>query len=750
MTRKSAGSGRWSRRRFLEVTTAATGGMLVGFSIGGSERALASASEDGPFRPNAFLRIDPDGTVTISVPRPEMGQGVRTSLPMIIAEELDCDWSSVRIEQADLNPVYGEQYVGGSNSIPHSFRPLREAGAAARSMLVSAAALEWNVDPSSCRTERGEVCHQPSGRRLRYGALVDRARTLSLPENAPLKEPERFEIIGKPTKSLDAPAIVDGSIRFGLDTRVPGMLFAVIERSPVVGARPARVERERALAIRGVRNVVLVDGDALPDFGEDSPRPPNGVAVVADSTWAAMKGREALSIDWEGGYRDESTEGLRDRAVTKSGRPPERIKRNDGDVETALARSAKTIDAVYELPLLAHASMEPMNAIADVGPDRCEIWAPCQDPGGVRKVACLVTGLPPEKVLVHPLRMGGGFGRRFYVDYVAEAIVISREVRKPVQVVWSREDDIQHGFYRPCAYHVMRAGIDEHGKPIAWVQYLVNASRGEFLEWGLPQGMKSFPAGADLGKYDFPAGLVENLRLQASAVATKIPRGQWRAIEESTNVFVYQSFLDEVAHLAGRDPLEIRLEMLGEPREMPYDDDPRYTYSTERLSRVFRLAAEKAGWGGTLPPGRGRGIAGAYANEAYVAEVVEVTVDSSGKLSIDRVVAAVDCGIAVNPLGVQAQVEGSIVFGLSAALGQRITVRGGAVVESNFDDFPLLRLDACPEIEVHLVPSTGDPLGMGEPALPPVAPALANAIFAATGKRLRRLPIVPEDLRTQA
>ncbi len=740
-------SGTWSRRRFLEVTTAATGGMILSFSIG---RGETFASEGETFRPNAFLRIDPDGTVTIAVPRPEMGQGVRTSLPMIVAEELDCDWSSVRIEQADLDPVYGEQYVGGSNSIPHSFRPLREAGAAARSMLVSAAASEWNVEPSSCRTERGAVCHDPSGRRMGYGALVGRARSLPVPENVPLKDPARFEIIGKPTASLDAPAIVDGSVRFGLDTRVPGMLFTVIDRSPVLGARPGRVDAERARAVEGVRDVVVIDAGSLPDFGENSPKPPNGVAVVADSTWAAMKGRKALSIDWEGGFRDESTASLRRRAVAKASRPPERVKRDDGDVDGALARAAKTIEAVYELPLLAHASMEPMNAIADVGSDRCEIWAPCQDPAGARDVACRITGLPPEKVQVHPLRMGGGFGRRFYVDYVAEAIAISREVRRPVQVVWTREDDIQHGFYRPSAYHVMRAGIDERGSPVAWMQYLVNASRGAFLHWNLPAGMTSFPAGADLGKYDFPAGFVPNLRLQASAIETRIPRGQWRAVEESTNVFVYQSFLDEVAHLAGRDPLEIRLGMLGEPREMPYDDDPRYTYSTERLSRVFRLAAEKAGWGEPLPPGRGRGIAGAYANEAYVAEVVEVTVDTSGALSVDRVVAAIDCGIAVNPLGVQAQVEGSVVFGLSAALGQQITVRDGSVVESNFDDFPLLRLDRCPEIEVHVVPSTGDPLGMGEPALPPVAPALANAIFAATGKRLRRLPILPADLRTQA
>jgi isoquinoline 1-oxidoreductase beta subunit len=726
----------WDRRQFLRAGAAASGGLTLSFLLHDPRRLLAS---DDPFAPNAFLRIDRDGTVTLSVPRPEMGQGVRTSLAMILAEELDADWSTIRLEQADLDEKYGEQYVGGSNSIPHSWEPLRRAGAAARQMLLHAAAERWDVDVTTCQTRQGVVEHGPSGRRSTYGELVARARQLPIPEDVTLKPPEAFRIVGKPTRGVDNTGVVTGAIAFGLDTTVPGMLYAVIERSPVLGGRPRRVGAEGARSVPGVHDIVVLDADGLPDFGANSPSPPNGIAVVADSTWAAMEGRRALEIDWEGGHVDESTDALRERSIEAARSAPARIARDDGDVEAALSGAAKTVEAVYELPLLAHASMEPMNCIARVDDDHCEIWVPTQNPEGARDVAQWITGLPTSRIQIHPLRMGGGFGRRFYADFVAEAVVVSQKMRRPVQVVWTREDDVRHGFFRPCSYHVMRGGIDADGKPIAWIQYLINASRYEFLK-------ESPPPGADLGRYDFPAGFLPHLRLQASAVHTPIPRGQWRGVQESTNVFVYQSFIDELAHLAGRDPLDVRLDLLGEPREMPYDDDASYTYDTGRLSHVLRLAATQAGWGGPLPERWGRGIAASFANEAYAAHVVEVSVEPNGALHVHRVVTAIDCGIAVNPLGVQAQVEGSIIFGLAAMLGQEITVQNGSVVQGNFDDFPLVRIDEAPEMEVHIVPSQDPPLGMGEPALPPVAPAVANAIYAATGKRIRRLPLRREDL----
>jgi len=748
-------AGTLDRRTFLRLGTAACGTLVLGIDLSGCLAMEHPSAASTTFSPNAFLRLDADGTVTLLVGRAEMGQGVRSGLPRIVAAEMDADWSRVRLEQADLDEKYGEQYSGGSNSTQHDFVRLRQAGAAARWLLLHAAAHQWQVPAGELHTGSGRVVHA-GGRSAAYGELAAPARALAeaqprlLDEGAkvPLRTLRDVPLLGKRIRQLDVPDIVTGRIRFGLDARVPDMRFAVVARSPILGARVRALDDAAARAVPGASTVVTIDADSLPDLGENSPKPPNGVAVVADSTWAALQARERLRIDWEDGPgANENTAALSQQANRLARQKPHRILRHDGDVDGALTRAARTLDVVYEQPLVAHAQMEPVSCTAWCRADGCELWAPTQDPAAARDAAAKVSGLPASKITVHPLRMGGGFGRRFYHDMVVEAVVVSRAAGTPVQVVWTREDDIRHGFYRPGALHRMRGGLDERGRPIAWEVHLVNASRGEFLRWALPPGVNEFPAGADLGRYDLPVGLIPNVRMQGSRISTPIPRGQWRSIEESTNVFATQCFLDELAHLAGRDPLEMQLDLLGPPRQLPYDDDPTYTWDTGRLARVLRIAAERSGWKTPLPRGRGRGIACSYANEAYAAMVAEVAMDGR-RLRILRYVCAVDCGLVVNPSGVEAQVQGSVMFGLSAALHQEITVERGAVVQSSFNDFPLLRIHEAPAIDVHLVgggadfgEASGPPLGAGEMAVPPVAPSLANAIFAASGLRIRRLPM---------
>ncbi|MDX1624121.1 MAG: molybdopterin cofactor-binding domain-containing protein [Gemmatimonadota bacterium] len=730
------------RRRFLEVSATAAGGLLLSVSLPGcglpddpeEPEPLEGMPSSGPATGlNAYLEIDPEGVVTVTVPRPEIGQGVRTALAMVVAEELDVEWESVRVEQADLDPdVYGPQYAGGSDSVPDEWEPLRLAGAAARAVLVAAAARRWSVPAGECRAARGVVDHRASDRSLPYGELAGAASGLDPPEDPPLRSPEEFRLVGTPHRNLDVREIVAGRMTYGLDVRVPGMLRAAISRAPVYGGRLRGFDDRDARRVEGVVDVVPVDAHRLPDFPPNNPKPADGVAVLAESTWAAFRGRDALEVEWDHGSGVEETtaEQIEEWSRRARGRG-ELLVREDGEVEAALADAANVVEAEYRVPFLAHAPMEPMNAVADVRENECEIWAPTQNPGYARDVAGIVTGLPAEAIRVHVVRSGGGFGRRFYADYVAEAVHLSARAGRPVQVVWSREDDVQYSFHRPAACHFLRGGLDENGNVVAWSQHLVNAGRSAYLGRGdAPEEQ------GQIRGYYYPAGFVPNLRYEYTMAESVVPRGQWRAVQASAAYFVQQAFIDELAGAAGADPLAFQLRLLGEDRPVGSRG-----WDSGRLRRVFETAAERAGWGEPLPPGRGRGIAATYANSSFVAHVVEVTVSDEGEASVDRVVSAVDCGRVVNPAGARAQVEGCVVYGLSAALYGEITVEGGRVVQSNFHDYRPLRIGEMPEVEVHFLEGADAPQGMGEPPLPPLAPALTAAIHDASGVRVRRLPI---------
>ncbi len=690
------------RRTFLK-TAAAGGALLLGIHLPGCrEERGASASLPGSvqpvgftstFAPNAWLQVNDDGTVVVQVAASEMGQGVMTAIPMLVAEELEADWQRVRVEFAPAraeyaNPLMGNQATGGSTAIRGFFQPLREAGAMAREMLVAAAAARWGVAPGSCRADRGEIIHLPSGRRLGFGELASEAARQPLPEQVRLKESGTFRLLGTPVPRMDTPAKVNGSAVFGQDVRVPGMLFASIERCPWFRGKAVRVEVGEALRLPGVVDVQIIDA---------------GVAVLAESTWAAFKGRSALQVQWSPSKLQGLDSGaIRARLQKALDRPKPR--RNEGNVDKAFRAADRTIEAEFALPYQAHACMEPMNCTAQVGSGECTVWAPTQAPGRTQQTAARITGLPPDRVRVVTTFLGGGFGRRSEQDFVEEAVELARRTGRPVQVAWSREDDIRHDFYRPASHSRLRAALDAQGRPIAWHQITAGP--------GLAQGGIDIP-------YAIP-----NLRLEQAVVEPGVPVGFWRAVGASNNAFPVECFMDELAAAAGRDPFEFRRDLLADAR-------PR---------AVLELAAQKAGWGRHLPPGQGRGIALYRSFGSFVAQVAEVSVEGE-RVRVRRIVCAVDCGVVVNPNTVEAQMESGIVYGLTAALESAITVRDGAVAQSNFHDFPLLRFDAMPQVEVHIVPSGEAPGGIGEPGTPPAAAAVANAIFAATGQRIRALPI---------
>jgi isoquinoline 1-oxidoreductase subunit beta len=737
---------RIDRRTFLKVGGTATGGLLVSYYV--HERGPRKKS--ATFRPNGYVRIDPDGAVTLWAKNPDMGQGVKTSLPMMIAEELDVDWARVRVEQADLNrALYGGQGAGGSDGTPSDGPLGQHAGAVARAMIVAAAAKTWSVDSTTCETSRGVVHHRASGRSLGYGELATTAAALPVPrDRPPLKDVSRHTIVGRPTRAVDTPKIVIGSPIYGLDARVPGMLYAMIEKCPVHGGRPSSVDATAALAVAGVKRVLTIEGHKNPTFLK------SGVVVVADSTWAAMKGREALRVTWdEGSGREESSAALsaRFRALAAG---PGTVVRTGGDVERAFAAARFKVDAIYEAPFLAHATLEPQNCLAHVHDGRCEIWGPLQMPTSGSQVVAEAIGIAREHVSIHVTRIGGGFGRRLLSDYAAEAAVVSKAVGAPVQVVWSREDDLRHDYYRPASLHHVRAGLDERGRLSVWDHRLVCVSRNAYRGDPEPPHATEIygllaPRSAD-ARADFSADLIPTLiphcRLTYSDAVSVIPRGALRAPAHNFNAFVVQSVIEELAHVAGCDPIALRLAHLGDASDHPSSGADPAPYNPARLKAVLALALEKAGWGSPLPRGAGRGVAAHFTFGSYAAHVADVSVDADNRVKVHRVVAAVDVGLPVNPLNLEAQTQGGIIDGLSAALFGEITIERGRTVQSTFEDYPLLRNRDAPEIDVHIVPSREASTGFGEIALPPLAPAVTNAIFAATGRRIRRLPIAANGL----
>ena len=700
-----------SRRNFLK-----TSGLVIGFTLPAASR-LAQAATPAQFKPNAYLRVGADERVTVIVGLSEMGQGVHTAIPQLVAEELDADWTRVRVEQAPVdeafkNPIFGIQATGGSTSVNGNWEPMRKAGAAAREMLVAAAAQTWKVDASECRTEKGTVVHS-SGKKISYGKLVDAAAKQPVPKEPKLKDASQFKIIGQGVRRLDTPQKVNGSGKFGMDVRLPGMLTAVIAHPPVPGGKAVAVDDSKAKQVKGVRQVIQI---------------PQGVAVLAEGYWQAKKGRDALSIQWDRGPNASlSSEGVT-KMLTEATQQEGKVARNEGNVGSV--SGAKTLDAVYEAPYLAHACMEPMNATAWVKKDGIEIWAGTQSQGPNQGILSHVGAVDPKQVKVNTMLLGGGFGRRFAPDFTIAATLLSKMSGKPVKLVYSREDDMRGYFYRPPSVTRFSAGLDESGKPVSFTARIASPSIMEasgFMklppdgvdEFGV-EGVKDLP-------YDIP-----NLRVEYSRQEPGVQVWFWRSVGHSQNIFFSESFIDELASAAGKDPFEFRRSLLSK--------QPRY-------KGVLELAAERAGWGKPLLQGVHQGIAVAQSFGSYVAEVAEVSVDKDGRPKVHRVVAAVDCGEVVNPQIVKRQCESAIVYGLTAALYGKITFKDGEVEQGNFDTYPMLRMSEMPKVEVHIVPSKEHATGMGEPGLPALAPAVTAAIFKATGKRIRKLPIDPQALK---
>lgn len=711
-----------TRRQFVAAGAASGAGLVVGCRILGRSELVApnphaAATDTAPlFAPNAWVRIGTDGTVTVLVARSELGQGAMTYTPMLVAEELEVDVATVRVEASPaapeyFNPQFGRQLTGGSSGVRGSWEPLRRAGAAAREMLIAAAAATWGVDPSSCRAERGTVVHVPSGRRLPYGRLAARAADLPVPGNPPLKDRGEWRVIGRAVHRLDTPAKLRGAAVYGIDVVVPGALVASVERCPVFGGRVARFDAGRSLRVPGVREVV--------DLG-------HGVAIVADTCWQASQARGALDITWDRGTNAAANSTAIREAMAAAGDRQGIVARDEGDVTAALARATRRLEAVYEVPFLAHATMEPQNCTAHVQSGRCDVWVGTQHQTAMQDAAMAITGLPREAVYVHTMLSGGGFGRRFEWDFAAEAIRLSQRTGTPVKVIYSREDDIQHDFYRPAVYYRLAAGLDAEGWPVAWTHRIVCASIDARVN---PSGYR---ASARDGALEGAANLryaIPNIRVDWVREESGVPVGPWRSVAESCNPFAVECFLDEVAAAGGKDLLALRQRLLAaRPRHL----------------RVLDLAASRGDWGAPLPQGRGRGIAVQESFGSVVAQVAEVTV-TDGRVRVDRVVCAIDCGTALNPDLVAQQMEGGIVFALSAALYGEITIEQGRVRQSNFHDYSLVRFSEAPTVEVHIVPSAERPGGVGEPGVPPLAPAVANAVFAATGRRVRRLPLRLDD-----
>jgi isoquinoline 1-oxidoreductase subunit beta len=732
---------RLNRRSFLILSGTAAGGLAVALYM---KKNPFGPGE--PLTPNAFIRLEPDDSITIWSKNPDMGQGVKTAMPMIIADEMGADWSKVKVEQADLNTkAYGGQGSGGSDSITSDWENMRQAGALARELLITAAAKEWNVDRSGCEAKNSTITHTASGKVLTYGELSSAASKLTVPKEPPaLKDPSKFSLIGKRVKNVENHKIVTGQPIFGLDARVPNMLVATIAKSPGFAGKPLNIDDSETKKIPGVRHVVKIDGLENPTHLQP------GVAVVADHTWAAMKGKEALKVTWDENSTSEESNSALTTKFKELADKPGKILHQTGDVKDAFSKATKVLDNVYEIPFLAHATMEPMNCIAHVHNGQCEIWGPLQMPMSAQKVAAKATGLPEKAIKIHVTRLGGGFGRRLLSDYVAEAAYVSQKIGAPVQIMWTRPEDLQHDFYRPAGYHRVRAAIDANRKLIGWNHHLVNVSRNAYRKDPRPPETTEIygmliGSSADIVK-DLDAGFIPtnipNYTLEYSNVPTGIPTGAWRAPAHNANAFVIQSMIDEIARETGNDFVALQTDILGHQSDLPiYKGEDPNPYNPDRVRGVLELVAQKSGWGKSLPEGHGLGIAAHYCFGSYAAEAADISVESDGKIRIHRFWIALDCGIPVNISGLEAQAQGGVIDGLSSSMWGQVTIDRGRAQQSNFDSYRLMRNnEAPPAIEVHIVPSKERPKGFGEIALPPVAPTIANAIFAATGKRIRKLP----------
>jgi len=706
-----------NRRSFLQVSAAAGGGLLVATYLHPwtDGETLEAA---GSFEPNVWIKVNADDTVRIMLTMLEMGQGVMTSMPMLVAEELDFDWTKIKTEWAGADPRYGnpnfggQQLTAGSNSVRGMWKVLREAGATARVMLVTAAAQTWGVAENTCTTDKGEVIHQASGRRLKYGALVDKAAALPVPKDVTLKDPKNFKLLGNSLARLDVPEKVNGSAVFGIDVKLPGLLTAKVVRCPVFGGKVARFNADKAKAVPGVQQVVQIS---------------TGVAVVADNYWSASRGAQALDVTWDEGPLAKLTTTEILTRYKELAQKPGKVARNDGNADTAIANS-KSFERAFEAPFLAHATMEPMNCTADYRADGCDVYVPTQGQTPSHQAAVAASGLPADKVKIHVTYMGGGFGRRGEADFVIDAVETSKAVGKPVKVVWSREDDMQHDYYRPISYARMWGAVDASGKPTVFKQHVVQQSLMKRIG-GLP------PNGVDFISVDGSANLpydIPNIRVEYTENDPGIPFGFWRSVGASFQGFVVEAFIDEMAAAAKKDPFEFRRDLLGK--------SPRH-------KAVLELAAEKSGWSKPLPAGRFRGIAVMDAFGSYLAQVTEVSVDARGAVKVHRIVCTVDTGWVINPDTIKAQMEGGIVYGLTAALKGEITIKNGRVEQRHFGDYQMLRHNEMPEIEVYIVPSTEVPGGIGEPSTALAAGSLVNAVAAATGRRIYSLPIKPEQLR---
>ena len=692
-----------NRRGFLKISTAAAGGLLVGFYLPGKGE-LAAQSANTIKNLNAFVHIGTDDLVTFIIHKPENGQGTTTSLSQLLAEELEVDWKKIRWEYAPINPVYGAGLQGtvGSQAIRSTYTPLRQAGAAAREMLIQAAAQQWGIDKAQCRAENSTVINTVTNAKLSYGSLADAASKLPAPaaNTIQLKPATAFKVVGKPTKRLDTPEKITGKAEFALDVVRPGMLYAVVARCPVTGGSVASFDPTAAKAVPGVKHVVQI---------------PEGIAIVADNTWAAMEGRKALVVQWnEGENAALNTASIRE-ILSKAIATPGNVAKRQGEGEAALATAAKQIEAVYEAPYLAHAPMEPFTCVADVKGDSCEVWVGSQLPSVANGNAIQASGLPANKINLHTLYMGGGFGSRGGGAYVTETVGISKALGVPIKVTYTREDDLSTDRFRPASYMRFKAGLDSSGKVTAWT---ARVSCSSFA--GLQNGLdREGVAGISDILYNIP-----NIQVEYREPGIKIPTNYWRSVGHSQNTFFTECFIDELAIEAGKDPVEFRRELLA---------------NQPRLLGALNLAAEKAGWGKPLPAGRAMGVAAVNCFGSFNAQIAEVSI-VQGKVRVHRVVSAVDCGQAVNPAGVEQQMQSAIVYGLSAALRGNITFEKGRVQQTNFHQYEPLRIDEMPVIETYIVPSTNNPGGMGEVGTPAIAPAVGNAIFKATGKRVRRMP----------